>query len=67
MQYPEVASMLGYYTLDIRAYSKRIVTNHLYDGVTFYVKEGPFFGSGLMPPDSEARTLVDHSWELEEG
>jgi len=64
---PRLPLMPGYYSLDIRSYSKRIITNHLYDGVAFYVKEGPFFDSGLMPPDSEARTLVDHSWVLEEG
>jgi len=63
---PRLPLMPGYYSIDISSYSKRIQTNQLRDAVTFYVKEGPFFSSGLMPKDFEARTLVDHSWELEE-
>jgi hypothetical protein len=43
------------------------MTNELPDAATFYVKEGPFFESGLMPKDSKAKILVDHYWELEKG
>ena len=63
---PKLPLMPGHYSVDISAYSRRIQTNQLRDAAAFYVKEGPFFSSGLLPRDSEARTLVDHSWILEE-
>lgn len=63
---PRLPLMPGYYSIFIRSYSKFIIANELQDAVTFYVKEGPFYSSGVMPKDGGARILVDHSWELEE-
>ena len=63
---PKLPLMPGYYSIHIRSYSNGIMTNHLMDAATFYVKEGPFFESGRMPKDFEAKILVDHYWELEE-
>jgi hypothetical protein len=52
-------------TVPIRSQCNRDLTNGLPDAATFYVKDGPFFESMQMPPDSEVKVLVDHRWELE--
>jgi len=64
---PKLPIMPGYYSLEIRTYSQRIIVNEIREATTFYVKEGPFFQSGRLPPASEAIILVDHNWELKEG
>lgn len=64
---PKLPVMPGYYSLEIRSYSQRIIVNEIREAATFYVKEGSFFESGRLPSASEARILVDHNWELEEG
>lgn len=63
---PKLPLMPGYYSLYIRSYSNNVIVNELEDAVTFYVKEGSFFDNGLLPQDSEAKTLINHSWELTE-
>jgi lipopolysaccharide transport system ATP-binding protein len=63
---PKLPLTPGYYSIRIRSYSNGIMTNHLADAAMFYVKDGQFFESGLMPKDFDAKFLVDHYWKLEE-
>jgi len=61
---PKLPLMPGNYSINIRAYSNGIMRTEIKDATIFNVEGGPFFKSGFMPKDFEARFLVDHNWEL---
>ncbi len=62
---PKLPLMPGYYSIEIRSYSQRIIVNQIIEATTFYIKEGTYFKNGRMPDRLQAKILVDHNWEVE--
>jgi lipopolysaccharide transport system ATP-binding protein len=56
----------GRYSMGVKCLNGDSVVHGVPHAGSFFVFEGDFFGTGVLPPPGGGNALIDHGWEVRE-